>query len=71
MKAIMRRGLAVALSAVLLTGVLSGCGSSYDPVKEVMGYPGSTVLFKVDGNDVTASDYFFWMAKNADYVNSY
>lgn len=71
MKAIMRRGLAVALSAVLLTGVLSGCGSSYDPVKEVMGYPGSTVLFKVDGNDVTASDYFFWMAKNADYVASY
>lgn len=71
MKKIMRRVLGGALSLVMMMGLLAGCGSSYDPVKEVMGYEGSTVLFTVDGNDVTAADYFFWMAQNADYVASY
>ncbi|MBR5534005.1 MAG: peptidylprolyl isomerase [Ruminiclostridium sp.] len=72
MKKIMRRALGGALSLVMMVGLLTGCsGSAQDPVKEVMGYEGSTVLFTVDGNDVTAADYFFWMAQNADYVASY
>ena len=71
MKKIMRRVLGGALSLVMMVGLLTGCGGAEDPVKEVMGYEGSTVLFTVDGNDVTAEDYFFWMSQNADYVASY
>ena len=72
MKKIMRRVLSGALALVMMVGLLTGCsGSAKDPIQEVMGYDGSTVLFTVDGNDVTAADYFFWMAQNADYVASY
>lgn len=72
MKKIMRRVLGGALSLVMMVGLLTGCsGSAQDPIQEVMGYDGSTVLFTVDGNDVNAADYFFWMAQNADYVASY
>ena len=53
MKKRMRRVLGAALSLVMAVGLLSGC-SSYDPVKEVMGYSRSTVMFTVNGNDVTA-----------------
>lgn len=71
MKKMMRRALGAALSLVMLTGLLSGCGAAADPVKEVMGYSGSTVLFTVNGNDVTAGDYFFWMAQNVDSATGY
>ena len=70
MKKRMRRVLGAALSLVMAVGLLSGC-SSYDPVKEVMGYSRSTVMFTVNGNDVTAGQFFFWMAQNADTVASY
>ena len=72
MKKIMRSVLGGALSLVMMVGLLTGCsGGTQDPIQEVMGYEGSTVLFTVDGNDVTAADYFFWMSQNADYVASY
>lgn len=71
MKKRMRRVLGAALSLVMAVGLLSGCSSSYDPVKEVMGYSRSTVMFTVNGNDVTAGQFFFWMAQNADMVASY
>ena len=71
MKKRMRRVLGAALSLVMAIGLLSGCSSSYDPVKEVMGYSRSTVMFTVNGNDVTAGQFFFWMAQNADSVASY
>ena len=70
MKQIIRKGLGLVLACAMLTGLLSGCGSSEDPIKEVMGYPGSTVMFTVDGNDVTADDFFYWMCQNADQVAS-
>ena len=71
MKQRMRRVLGAALSLVMAVGLLSGCSSSYDPVKEVMGYSRSTVMFTVNGNDVTAGQFFFWMSQNADTVASY
>ncbi len=71
MKKLIRRAVGAALTLAMLVGLLAGCGSSYDPVKEVMGYDGSTVFLKVNGNDVTAMDYMFWMAKSADEIASY
>lgn len=72
MKKLIRRAVGAALSLAMLVGMLAGCGSSsYDPVKEIMGYDGSTVFFTVNGNKVTAMDYMFWMAKSADEIASY
>ena len=71
MKKTMRRILGGALSLVMVAGLLSGCGSKEDPIEKVMGYPSSTVLFTVNGNDVTAGDYFFWLAQECDKVAPY
>ena len=71
MKHLIRRGLGVALAVVMATGLLSSCGSDYDPVKDIMGYKGSTVLFTVNGQDVTAEQYLFWLAQQADTTYSY
>lgn len=71
MKTILRKVSAVVMAAAMSAGLLSGCGAAYDPVQEVMGYAGDTVLFTVNGEDVKASDYFFWMAQNIDTVEQY
>ena len=70
MKHLIRRGLGVALAVVMATGLLSSCGSDYDPVQDIMGYKGSTVLFTVNGQDVTAEQYLFWLAQQADTTYS-
>lgn len=70
MKTIVRRALGVVLALGMTVGVLSGCGQA-DPVQEVMGYSSSTVLFTVNGKDVTAGDYFFWLANQMDSAASY
>ncbi len=70
MKTIVRRALGVVLALGVTAGVLSGCGQA-DPVQEVMGYSSSTVLFTVNGKDVTAGDYFFWLANQMDSAASY
>lgn len=70
MKTIVRRALGVVLALGVTVGVLSGCSQS-DPVQDVMGYRSSTVLFTVNGNDVTAGDYFFWLANQMDSASSY
>ncbi|MFQ8984853.1 MAG: hypothetical protein ACLR6W_11745 [Evtepia sp.] len=59
MKNWIRRALGAAMALTLTAGLLSGCGSAEDPVQEVMGYPGSTVMFTVNGSDVTAEEYLF------------
>lgn len=72
MKCFIKKILAPLTGAVLILSLLAGCGAAaYDPIKEVMGYPGSTVLFTVNGEKVTAQDYLFWMAQNADYAANY
>lgn len=71
MKQWTHRALGLILSLVLLTGLLSGCGETYDPIQEAFGYPGDTVMLTVDGNDVTAADLLYWMAYNADYISQY
>ena len=71
MKKMMRRALGAALALVMALGLLSGCGSSYDPVQEVMGYKGSTVLFTVNGADVTAEEFYFWLAQQMDQAATY
>lgn len=71
MKNTVRRALGAALSLVMALGLLSGCSSSYDPVQEVMGYKGTTVLLTADGNDITAEEYFFWLANQMDQAANY
>ena len=71
MKTILHKAAALAVTAALTAGLLSGCGAAYDPVQDVMGYSGDTVMFTVNGNDITAADYFFWMAQNIDTVEQY
>lgn len=71
MKKWIRRALGAAVALTLTAGLLSGCGSAEDPIQDVMGYPGSTVMFTVNGNDVTAEDYFFWLTQNADQAQTY
>lgn len=74
MKNILRRATGAALALVMTAGLLTGCGGETDPIKEAFsdqGYTKDTVVMTVNGADVTAEDFFFWMAQNADYVTSY
>lgn len=71
MKKWIRRALGAAVALTLTAGLLSGCGSAEDPVQDVMGYPGSTVMFTVNGNDVTADMYFYWLSQYADQAAPY
>ena len=71
MKNWIRRALGAAMALTLTAGLLSGCGSAEDPVQEVMGYPGSTVMFTVNGSDVTAEEYLFWLAQYTDQASAY
>ena len=80
MKSIVRKLTGVLLAASLLAGLLAGCSGpgGVDPVKELglVGSDGSaidsgTVMFKVNGEDVTAGDVFFWLAQSTEETASY
>lgn len=76
MKHFMRKALCAVLSLATAAALLSGCvGSDVDPVQEVMGedsgIDSSTVMFKVNGADVTAGDLFFWLAQSTQETASY
>lgn len=70
MKKRMRQALGTALALVMALGLLSGCGS-VDPVQEVMGVKGSTVMLTANGKDITAEEYFFWLAQQVDTAAQY
>lgn len=71
MKHLTHKALALVLALAMTAGLLGGCGQSYDPIQEAFGYPGSTVMLKVDGSEVHASDLYYWLAYNADYIYQY
>ena len=62
--------LGLSLAGALLVGTLAGCGDSPAPAAtpapkdiayQAAGLPKDTVLFTVDGADVTADGYLFWL----------
>lgn len=72
------RMLSVMLAAALLLGLLAGCGgdngdgsaSDATSIEVLTGLKPEEVLFTVDGVDVTAGDYCYWLAysiENASY----
>lgn len=71
---LMKRLLGLALAGALMVGVLAGCGkgggtddaptatpSADDVAYQAAGIARDTVLFTVNGADVTADDYLFWL----------
>ena len=62
------------LTAILLLGLLTGCASrdaGVDPVEAVLGYGKDTVYFTMDGAEVTAEDYLFWLVRRTEEIDSY
>ena len=68
-----------ALAAVLAVGslvCLASCGTTAkteesSSIQQVAGIAPDTVLFTVDGQNVTADDYCYWLTYNIDYVSNY
>lgn len=71
---LMKRLLGLALAGTLMLGALAGCGesggaddvptatpSADDVAYQAAGITRDTVLFTVNGADVTADDYLFWL----------
>lgn len=65
-----KRSLCAGLSALMLTGLLAGCGEPApaqptpgpgDIAYQTAGIPRDTVLLTVDGTEVTADEYLFWL----------
>ncbi len=67
----LKKALGLVLAASLMLALLTGCGpKEADPIEAALGYPGDTVFFTLDGDEVTASDYFCWLIRNVDYITS-
>lgn len=74
--------LCAGLSGALLAGAMAGCGAAepqptpaaYDIAYQATGLSRDTVLFTVDGREVTADQYLYWLltsistAKSAGYL---
>ncbi|MEQ2456688.1 peptidylprolyl isomerase [Flavonifractor hominis] len=65
----LKKLLCAGLSGALLVGALAGCGTQEpqstpapdDVAYQAAGITRDTVLFSVDGTDVTADEYLFWL----------
>jgi Parvulin-like peptidyl-prolyl isomerase len=74
----MKRFLSLLLAAVLAAMCLTGCsfGKKSESTKAGLYYRASgigpdEVLLTVDGWDVTADRYFYWLTSTCDYISSY
>lgn len=73
----MKRIFAWILTAAALLGCLTGCGSSKAGTTksglyyEASGISPDAVLLTVDGWDVTADRFFYWLTTTCDYIQSY
>ncbi len=79
---LLRRAAGLVLAGVLLAAVLAGCGETAAPAPtpdpsdmayQVSGIPRDTVLLTVDGRDVSAEQYLFWLisAVSTQQQNNY
>jgi hypothetical protein len=62
------------MTAILLLGLLTGCAprdAGVDPVEAVLGYSKDTVYFTMDGAEVTAEDYLFWLVRRTEEIDGY
>ena len=72
-----KKALGALLALAVGVSVLAGCSgvNAVDPIAEMMGkdsgITSDTVMLKVDGEDVTAGDLFFWLGQNASEAASY
>ena len=73
----MKRAIVLLLAAAVCAVVLSGCGKTKEgAVKSGLYYDASgispdAVLLTVDGRDVTAGRYFYWLTDACDSMNSF
>ncbi len=68
---LMKRGLGVFLAGAVLTGALAGCESkpaADDVTYQLTGIARDAVLLKVDGQPVTAEEYFFQLGQDIGYM---
>jgi hypothetical protein len=65
----------LALTAALLAVSLTGCGKSGETKAglyyDTTGISPDAVLLSVDGWDVTAQRYLYWLTYNCDYISGY
>lgn len=63
------------LTAALAAGILTGCGGTKGDtdslVYKAAGVTPETVLMTVNGIDVTAEVYYYWLAYSCDYMAQY
>ena len=71
----MKKIFCLALTLALGICCLGGCGKSGASETglyyEASGIPSDKVLLTVDGWEVTAQEYFYWLTYNCDYISSY
>ncbi len=77
-----RKAVALFLSVLLTAGMFSGCslagtGTAASPTQEndvieqLAGMPADTVLLTVNGKEVTAEEYLFWLSQSVGYMDQY